>query len=592
MIRQIISKALLIVYIACVMISGDDTEYRTHEAERAYMLSQDYCTIDELGEMDYYLFCGTQIHKSGTGSGVESKPSIINNDTRTIEEAKELYQRFRETLPLDDEQAEIVEPGSEDERTEVLYVSPDCKWIITDRWSNFQNVITTTLFVEKEKIREEVYDGIDEITPIIIIKDGEQYKQMDDRHYKQLSEIVWVNSYDIVYSDLKGMSEEGDLIAIMNDDHSLLTIRRVEDGTERWSYDLEEIKEEVWKRRDDMQKGDWIRSTVWQFDGNEQEGWLVIQARSSFYKIAYPSGEVTYLGEYLYSPSFSPDGRYLAYSSVDFDNRTGLKQIEYEQTPPPGIYIKEIETGKTAYIYWDPYQNPEEDYFEYRKFLWIEKDSFEEYMGDVAISGQDTKDEAIDNPYFPYREHTFLKGHAQYYDNCGEFIEETVDAEIIKVKEYGEGSVYRLTIDVIADANPWYFDADEFLSVYFYVTDDKIYRMFPYCQLEPGGKSIRFYNDDELLAATFDTEEILQSRGVFMPVCQEEELQEDLYSIRHVGNRITYDYLEIDTNKDRGAKELFVWEKGKGLAAFETGWGAGLMSSVHVDEICEVMKAE
>ena len=73
--------------------------------------------------------------------------------------------------------------------------------------------------------------------------------------------------------------------------------------------------------------------------------------------------------------------RYLAYSSVDFDNRTGMKQIEYEQTPPPGIYIREIETGKTAYIYWDPYQNPEEDYFEYRDFLWIEKESFEEYMG-------------------------------------------------------------------------------------------------------------------------------------------------------------------------------------------------------------------
>ena len=381
MIRQSISKTLLIVYVACVIIFGDDVEYQINEAKRYYVLSQDYCTIDELGEMDYYLFCDTQIHKSGTGSGYKGKPSIIYNDTKTIEEAKGLYQRFREKLPIDDEQAGIVEPGSEDERTEVLYVSPDCKWIITTRWSNYQNVITTKLYAEKEKVREEVYDGIDEITPIIIIKDGEQYKEMDDRHYKQLSEIVWVNCYDTVSSYLKGMSEEGNLIAILNDDRSLLTVRRVEDGTVRWSYDLEGIREEVRKRRDDMQKGDWILSTVCQFDGNEQEGWLLIQTGSSFYKIAYPSGEVTHLGDYLYSPSFSPDGRYLAYSSVDFDNRTGMKQIEYEQTPPPGIYIREIETGKTAYIYWDPSQNPEEDYFEYRDFLWIEKESFEEYMG-------------------------------------------------------------------------------------------------------------------------------------------------------------------------------------------------------------------
>ena len=384
MIRQSISLTLLIVYIAYVMISGgDDMEYNINEAKRHYMLSQDYCTIDEFEEMNYYLFCDTQIHKSGTGSGFEGKPSIINNDIKTIEEAKELYQRFRAKLPLGDEKLESGE-GDEDERTEVLYVSPDCKWIITTRWSNHQNVITTKLFVEKKETREEVFDGIEEITPIIIIKDGEQYKEMDDRHYKQLSEIVWVNFYDIVSVDLKRMSEEGDLIAIMNDDHSRLTIRRVEDGTERWSYDLEGIREEVWKRRDDMQNGDGFFSTVSQFDGNEQEGWLVIQAGSSFYKIAYPSGKVTYLGEYLYSPSFSPDGRYLAYSSVDFDNRAGMKQIEYEQTPPPGIYVREIETGKTAYIYWDPSQNPEEDYFEYRDFLWIEKDSFEEYMQDTG----------------------------------------------------------------------------------------------------------------------------------------------------------------------------------------------------------------
>ena len=148
MIRQSISKTLLIVYVACVIIFGDDVEYQINEAKRYYVLSQDYCTIDELGEMDYYLFCDTQIHKSGTGSGYKGKPSIIYNDTKTIEEAKELYQRFREKLPIDDEQAGIVEPGSEDERTEVLYVSPDCKWIITTRWSNYQNVITTKLYAE------------------------------------------------------------------------------------------------------------------------------------------------------------------------------------------------------------------------------------------------------------------------------------------------------------------------------------------------------------------------------------------------------------------------------------------------------------
>lgn len=211
---------------------------------------------------------------------------------------------------------------------------------------------------------------------------------------------------------------------------------------------------------------------------------------------------------------------------------------------------------------------------------------------DDMISKQDTEDTGMTNSYFPCKEHTSLNGYAQYYDKQGEFIEEIVDAEIIKVKEYEEGNVYKLTIYIIAETNPWYFKEDDFLSIYFYVTDDKIYRMYPYCQLEPGGTSISFYNDDDLLVTVFDTEEKLQSRGVFMPVCQEEDMQEEFYSIKQVGNKITYHYFEIDINKDRGSEELFVWEKGKGLVEFETGWGAGMMSSVHVNEICEVTKDE
>ena len=80
MIRQSISRALLIVYIAYVTLSRDDMEYNIHEAKRHYMLSQDYCTIDEFAEMDYYLFCDTQIHKSGTGSGFEGIISEIQSN--------------------------------------------------------------------------------------------------------------------------------------------------------------------------------------------------------------------------------------------------------------------------------------------------------------------------------------------------------------------------------------------------------------------------------------------------------------------------------------------------------------------------------
>ncbi|MDE6388753.1 MAG: hypothetical protein K2L82_13225 [Lachnospiraceae bacterium] len=85
----------------------------------------------------------------------------------------------------------------------------------------------------------------------------------------------------------------------------------------------------------------------------------------------------------MYSVCFSPDGKYAAYSDVDYDNRVDMEQEERAKMPPRGIYIKEIETGKTAYIYWDPSKNPEEGFMEYRNFMWIEKEGFEEYMSDM-----------------------------------------------------------------------------------------------------------------------------------------------------------------------------------------------------------------
>ncbi|RKI80426.1 hypothetical protein D7V83_14015 [bacterium 0.1xD8-71] len=385
MIRQYIAKTLLITYIASVVISGkDDTEESIAEAERYYMLTKDYCSMDELGEMDYYLFCDTQINK-GAG-GCKGKPSIINNDTKTIEEAKELYQGFREELPLEEkEESNGKNDSNEDERIEVFYVSPDCKWIVTMRSSEHGTICTQKLFNEKEIVREKTSETRRGVQPILIVKDGDSYREMEEEQYRKLTERVWLNFFEAGHGDLNYINPEGNLFVEISNDFSSLTINSVEDGAERWSYDLEGIHEKVEKIRNDVEEEEWVLVKICQFEGNEQEGWLVVQAGpSSFFRVAYPSDEVTYLGEYLYSLRFSPDGKYAAYTSVDYDNGVGMDPVEEQQVPPPGIYIMEMETGKTAYIYWDPLRNPEESFMEYRDFLWLEKESFEEYMTDTG----------------------------------------------------------------------------------------------------------------------------------------------------------------------------------------------------------------
>lgn len=349
-------------------------------------LTKDYCSIDEFEDMDYYLFCDSWL-STGSGDGFKTKQSIISTETQTIEEANELYLEFRNKLPLDQEGDEV------EEKDNALYVSPDCKWVITNKWSEHQTILTQMLFHEKEKIKETVDEIRTGYNRILIVKDGDTYKEASGEQYEKIMEFRHNDDYfDEGYSRIGEINAEGYLLAATKDEYSLLTIRWVEDGTELWRFSLQGVREEVTRIRDDIQEGDIVLVLICQFEGNENEGWLTVQAGpSSFFRIAYPSGEVSYLGEYMYSPRFSPDGKYIAYSSIDYDNGVGMDPDEYAQTPPGGIYVREVETGKTAYIHWEDYSPPEEYGLRSRGFNWIEKAAFEEYMNfsrDVLACGR------------------------------------------------------------------------------------------------------------------------------------------------------------------------------------------------------------
>lgn len=381
MLRQSIWLGLLILLMAVPVSREKGVKKEMKRDTRDYIIMKDYCDISEFEEMDYYLFCDTQLHE-GTG-GFTFKPSIIGSETKTIEEAQVLYQEFMERLPL-----ELEEETGEGEIIYVSYVSPDCKWVVTGKWNELRTIRTQMLFHDKEKIREKADNsGYYSTDQILIVKDGDGYREMDEEHCEKLSELKKESNLHEGYSPIWRINAEGSLLAGIRDNYSLLTIRKIEDGTEQWSFSLQGIQEEVERIRDDIQEGDTVLVVIQQFEGNEQEGWLTVQAgNSSFFRIAYPSGEVVYLGEYMYSVCFSPDGKYAAYSSdADYDSGVDMTSNEYERMEricPPGICIREIETGKTAYLYWNPAGNPEEDYMEYRDFMWIEKEGFEEFIGE------------------------------------------------------------------------------------------------------------------------------------------------------------------------------------------------------------------
>ena len=195
--------------------------------------------------------------------------------------------------------------------------------------------------------------------------------------------------------------------------------------------------------------------------------------------------------------------------------------------------------------------------------------------------------ERIANPYFPAKEHMTLKVRANYY-MAQEPIDEIVDAEIDRLRVYEKGCIYKLKIYVTTHTASFDFPV---MVRYFYVKADEINLIWPFYQAEPNGKCIYFYDDDELLLQTFDTEEKLESKGSLEPVCREENIEEEeaswFCSMKKEKDRVTFYRREKNHSGDEMQKDLFVWEKGKGLVQFETGFGPGPME-VTITEICEV----
>lgn len=170
------------------------------------------------------------------------------------------------------------------------------------------------------------------------------------------------------------------------------------------------------------------------------------------------------------------------------------------------------------------------------------------------------------NPYFYDRENTELNAVLTYYDDDS-IVNREGSLTMHPVKKYEDGEVYKLS--VADERNIRDFLDDDRLNIYFYVMDDKIYRLWSYvCQDE---KVIRFYNDDELFVKYLDTDEKLINNGELV-CCTEnmdDELTEETGEIDVVmtrqNDRVIYSRTELREDGSLHYYESFVWEKGKGL---------------------------
>lgn len=191
-----------------------------------------------------------------------------------------------------------------------------------------------------------------------------------------------------------------------------------------------------------------------------------------------------------------------------------------------------------------------------------------------------------ENPFFYSGRNTILSADIQY-DAPETWDTVSGELEIKWLKRYDNGDLYKLSVEGIPEG----FLGPERKNIYLYVTPDEIYRLWSYYRDEDG-QSITFYNNDSLLMETFDTDEKLIENGELvccMEKVEDEPGKEDLgenemgtpiseigkhITIVPEGEQITYSRWDVKPNGERDFYENFVWERGKGLVGYRSGFRA------------------
>lgn len=189
------------------------------------------------------------------------------------------------------------------------------------------------------------------------------------------------------------------------------------------------------------------------------------------------------------------------------------------------------------------------------------------------IINENVEEINFENPYFYSQKECFLSADIQYVD-FEVFITVKGELKLQWLKEYDNGNLYKLMVEADGNITDWL--GEERLNIYFYITEENIYRLWSYAV--QNGEVIEFHNNDDLLLGTLNTDEKLIENGELV-CCMEEKTDELEYleegshvTIVQKEEQITYNRVDIGASGNREFYESFVWEKGKGLVEYKSGY--------------------
>ncbi|MBQ9990292.1 MAG: hypothetical protein IJP31_05045 [Lachnospiraceae bacterium] len=356
--------------------------------------------------MEWALFLETEVSKGVAAGNFYWRYGVYGDFTGSQREGEAVYfslnesilgKRLELTSTLNrKEEEESYENNhhrawAESKEEHIAGCSPDLEWIITwqmgegtERWYKngekvYEHDIEDTGYGRKGFISQQTEEGILPMEEKMIIEAEEILEEL----------YGTPRFYSINYRTYYCFGSAGGVLASVNE-----TGWKEADAINIYSLTGEEPVL-VYELPVPTDKAKWPIQ-VSQIVGNEQSGWVVFSYGYETFRMTYPGGEIEKLGEYMFSTSYSPDGKYLAYCTgsmlmwdswirwADVDNSmisNYVKPMKEEwQKIPQGWYVMDLETGEKSYIpvpYWE-YDDDRPLYG--GRCTWIEKDKLLELL--------------------------------------------------------------------------------------------------------------------------------------------------------------------------------------------------------------------
>ena len=173
---------------------------------------------------------------------------------------------------------------------------------------------------------------------------------------------------------VSAIDEYGKLLAVAAPDNKGIGIYSMESGEELRYIEIADSIDTDWPLE------------VSQIKGNAEGGWIVFSNGD----VTYPDSSLEKLGEFMYGTTFSPDEKYIAYCTgnevlrdlhLDWSDEGDTEKLEkwmqmYDrwETVGTGWYVEELETGKTTYIFIEPWKGDFGSTIRGGRCVWIQKD--------------------------------------------------------------------------------------------------------------------------------------------------------------------------------------------------------------------------